>query len=344
LKKVVIHGALNVGIEDSDVPSLAEDEVMIRVHSVSVCGSDIHLFRGTYNGPKAYPIMFGHEWSGEVVQCGDKVVKFKKGDRVTGDCSKYCDDCVYCESDRNVCEHIQKYGITVDGASAELIVRRDKYLYRLPETLDYSLGSLVEPLAVSANLIARIMKIRSDIGGKKILICGAAGIGLGAMLQLKYLHGCDDITMLEISDFRRGMAEKLGVKTIKSLTDGASGENYGSLYSKDNYDIVIETTGNAKIIPLIFSKVKPLGVIGMLGMLSEASFPQKMLVLKALTIVGSIGGTGYFDEVIDFIDTHREQVGSLISHHFGLFEIASLKEGFETASHGNESMKVQFDA
>jgi len=344
LNKVVLNGVLNASIEKSDTPSISGDEVLVRVHCLSVCGSDIHLFRGTYNGPKAYPIMFGHEWSGEVVKCGENVGKFKPGDRVTGDCSKYCGSCAYCRSDKNVCEHIEKFGITIDGASAELIVRKDLYLYKLPETLDYSLGSLSEPLAVSANLIAKIMKVEKDIRDKRILICGAAGIGLGAMLQLKYQHGCTDITMLEISDFRRGVAEKMGAKVIKSLSDNASGENYGSLYSKNNFDIIIETTGNATIISLIFAKIKPLGVIGMLGMLSEASFPQRLIVLKALTVVGSIGGTGYFHGVIDFIDTHREQVAGLISHRFKLFEVASLKEGFEVASKSDESVKVQFDA
>jgi hypothetical protein len=73
----------------------------------------------------------------------------KKGDRVTGDCSRFCGTCEYCRSDKNVCEHIEEFGITIDGASAETILRKEKYIYRLPKSLDFSLGSLVEPLAVS---------------------------------------------------------------------------------------------------------------------------------------------------------------------------------------------------
>ena len=344
MKKLVIKDTLVAAIEEAQVPSVGADEVLIKVYSISVCGSDIHLFRGTYNGPRNYPILFGHEWAGEVVECGSKVTKLKKGDRVTGDCSKYCGTCSYCKIDKNVCEHIEKFGITVDGASAELIVRKEKYLYALPDGLDFSLGSLTEPLAVSANLIARIRRLAKDIGDKRILICGAAGIGLGAALQLKYQHGCQDITILEISDFRRNMAQRIGFKTIATLDKAAEGDGYSSLYGKDNFDIIIETTGSAKVFPLVFDRIKPLGVIGTLGMLPEVGIPQKLIVLKALTVIGSIGGTGYFHEVIDFINRHKGDIAPLITQKFKLFDIDSLEKGFEVASRSDGSIKVQFEA
>lgn len=108
-------------------------DALIRIQYVGICGSDIHLFNGSYNGPHSYPMRFGHEWSGVVEAVGSDVTAVKVGDVVTGDCSRFCGKCPSCGKDRNLCEHIEKFGITIDGASAEYILRDEKYLYKAPE-------------------------------------------------------------------------------------------------------------------------------------------------------------------------------------------------------------------
>ena len=98
---------------------------------------------------------FGHEWSGVVEAVGSDVTAVKVGDVVTGDCSRFCGKCPSCGKDRNLCEHIEKFGITIDGASAEYILRDEKYLYKAPEGMQTKHLCLSEPVAVAAHLLSQ---------------------------------------------------------------------------------------------------------------------------------------------------------------------------------------------
>ena len=108
-----------------------------------------------------------HEWSGVVEAVGSEVTRVEVGDVVTGDCSRYCGACPSCEVDKNLCQHIEKFGITVDGASADYILRDEMYLYRAPEGLDIKHLCLSEPVAVAAHLVEKVRKaVPSALSGK----------------------------------------------------------------------------------------------------------------------------------------------------------------------------------
>ena len=144
-------------------------EVLVRIKNVGICGSDIHLFHGTYNGPHSYPMKFGHEWSGVVEATGNLVSSVKPGDLVTGDCSRFCGSCSACATDRNLCAHIEKFGITIDGSSTEYILRDEKYLYKSPSGMDEKLLCLSEPVAVAAHLLHKIHRVLPDgFAGKRV--------------------------------------------------------------------------------------------------------------------------------------------------------------------------------
>ena len=145
--------------QEWELPGLCDDEVLIKISHIGICGSDVQLFQGTYKGPVSYPIVFGHEWSGVVEKTGEKVRSLHPNDKVTGDCSRFCGTCEYCRKDKNLCKDIEKYGITIDGASSEYVVRKEKYLYKAPPDIDLSVLCLSEPISVSAHLIGKIEQI-----------------------------------------------------------------------------------------------------------------------------------------------------------------------------------------
>ncbi len=319
-------------------PEPDDGEVLIRVSHVGICGSDVQLFQGTYKGPFAYPIAFGHEWSGVVERTGKNVRSLRAGDNVTGDCSRFCGTCRYCREDRNLCKDIEKYGITIDGASADYIIRREKYLYKAPAGIDPALLSLSEPLAVSAHLIGKIERCGGPLKGKKVLVLGAGAIGSGAILLLIHRSGCGQVDVFDSSGYRRQAAVSLGAKALgpDALQRGGEGSGYRALYEAE-YDAVIESTGNAGVFARSLGLVRPLGVIGCLGMMAEASFPQRQVVMKALTIVGSIGGTGEFPQVIDFIRENPGAVKKMISHRY---PIDRAEEAFRMSRQTGEALKV----
>ena len=183
MKAYVLKGPGVLTAEEREIPRPGPTEVLIRETNVGICGSDIHLYKGTYNGPQNYPILFGHEWSGIVEKTGDKVTKVKPGDKVTGDCSRYCGHCDNCSADRNLCRTIEKFGITIDGASAEYILRDERYLYRADPEADMALLALTEPIAVAKHLLEKILKLGSSYQGKRVLIYGGGAIGQAPLLH-----------------------------------------------------------------------------------------------------------------------------------------------------------------
>lgn len=342
MKKIEILQDRQLAITEVEEQVLQDHEVMIRVGRIALCGSDIHLYEGTYGGPKHYPMIFGHEWSGEIVRTGSAVAHLDVGTKVTGDCSRYCGICENCQIDKNLCKEIEKFGITIDGASAEKIVRDARYVYPCDDAIEYSVAALTEPMAVSANLLKRMYKHVGSFSDKKVLVIGLGGIGLGALLQLRHTYGCSKVHVSDISELRKDVARNLG-GTIVELDSGNGGESYDRLYQGNGYDLIIDTTGSPQVMKMIFSLANPFGTIGCLGMLPSVEIPQKLIVLKALTVLGSIGGTGSFEEMLSFIKEHQGEVKHIISHTIEIQDRTSLQDAFDIAQDPNRSVKVVLD-
>ncbi|NWO21045.1 alcohol dehydrogenase catalytic domain-containing protein [Oribacterium sp. oral taxon 102] len=317
--------------------------VQIRVKHVGICGSDIHLFQGTYNGPHHYPMLFGHEWSGQVTAIGEGVTGVSVGDIVTGDCSRYCGSCPACKMDKNLCEHIEKFGITTDGASAEYITREEKYLYKGGEGLSEELLVLSEPLAVAAHLLSRTARAAEGaLKDRNILVLGGGVIGMGAMMLLRKIYHCETVALYDLSRYRCEIARSAGaeIPTAEALHPQAEDGSYASLYQAACYDIVIETTGVPSVFASAFPLLKTMGILACVGMAAKVEIPQKQIVTKALTVLGSIGGTGDFPTAMKFIHDFPEEARKLISHSYPMTRV---KEAFEAARKPEESMKVVLD-
>lgn len=316
------------------------NEVLIRVRNVGICGSDIHLFRGSYNGPHTYPMKFGHEWSGTVEAVGADVTKVRPGDLVTGDCSKYCGKCPTCQHDKNLCGHIEKFGITIDGASAEYIVRDEKYLYKSPEGMDPRLLALSEPVAVAAHLISKVKRILSrPFPELRVLVLGGGVIGMSALMLLRHMEGCQQAELYDLAESRKAVAASEGARipSADELQGGADTGDYASMYAAAKYDVVLETTGVAPVFANALNLVRPGGILGCVGMIAKVEIPQKLIVTKSLTIVGSIGGTGDFDRAMEFLSKHPRSAEKLISH---VFPVQQAEEAFAIAQNPEGSMKV----
>lgn len=325
---------------ERDLPVPAANEALIKVNYVGICGSDIHLFHGTYNGPHRYPMLFGHEWSGEVIRIGDQVTRVRPGDVVTGDCSRYCGSCKNCETDQNLCQHIEKFGITIDGATAEYIVRDEKYLYQGGQEIEGKLLVLSEPVAVAAHLIAKVKHVCvGDMSKKNILVLGGGVIGMSAMMLLKNLFGCSNVFLFDLSEHRCEIARSAGaeIPDQDSLNRKAEDGNYAALYEAAKYDVILETTGVPSVFANAFHLLRPSGILGCVGMATNVEIPQKQIVTKSLTIVGSIGGTGDFAAAMEFIREFPEEAGKLISHYYPMEEVEA---AFVMARKPDESMKV----
>ena len=137
MKALVFEQPRSAAVRELDVPTIAPDEVLVRSRNVGICHSDFELYEGRYIIPISYPIIPGHEWSGEIAEVGERVTSLKAGDRVVGECVVNGGD-----------DH---FGFSISGANAEYFVAKATWLHRIPEELSFAQGAFVEPFSVAYN-------------------------------------------------------------------------------------------------------------------------------------------------------------------------------------------------
>ncbi|MCJ7788799.1 MAG: alcohol dehydrogenase catalytic domain-containing protein [Candidatus Atribacteria bacterium] len=343
-KGLLLEKAKKIKIIENKLVEPGQGEVLIRINNVGLCGSDLHLYEGTYSAPSNYPIFFGHEWAGTVEKIGRDVKALTTGDKVTGDCSIYCNNCEYCNKDKNLCKNIQKYGITIDGASRQYIIRSEQYLYKLPETISLKIASLLEPLAVACHAASRLEKVIGNYSKQRILVYGGGTIGLSVVAVLKKVFNYNDIYLYDLIPTRMKLAQKIGAKILENISLVKSGEQeqiiYSDFYHPDNFDVIFETTGVDEVFNNALNIVNPLGSIVVIGFIPEVKIKLKLITLKALNIIGSIGGTGEFEKLIPVVNKNQEYFSNLISHRFFFTDWLS---AFKVASQREKAIKVQLE-
>jgi len=335
---IVLRGDKQAELVSETVVPPGGTQVLIKTHAVGLCGSDLSLYDGSYEGPKNYPVYFGHEWSGIVEAIGADVTKVKPGDKVTGDCSMFCGTCEFCAQDRNLCQHIEKRGITMDGASRQYAVQDEKYIYRAHPDTDLDLVALAEPLAVGAHAVRRVRELRPALKREKILVLGGGTIGLSCFFALKYIEGCTHVELFDLVQERVVQAQALGAAPLTDVAAAAGDSgSYGSLYSGRGYDAIFETTGSPAAFCQAVDLLRPLGTVMALGFIPSVDVPLKTVTMKAARIMGSIGGTGEFESVLGFVAAHPDEARRIISHKVSFEDYA---QAFALSADRRHAMKV----
>lgn len=335
---IVLKGGREAEIVTAVVREPTGREVLVKTHAVGLCGSDLSLYSSQYEGPKNYPIYFGHEWSGLVEAVGPAVNKVKPGDKVTGDCSIFCGRCEFCARDRNLCRTIEKFGITMDGASRQFFLQDERYVYRADPAADLDLVALSEPLAVGAHAVRRVAELRPNLKQEKILVLGGGTIGLACFFALKYIERCQHVELFDLVEARMEKALALGAA---ALTDVIAGEgdaaSYGGLYSGRGYDAIFETSASPAAFRRAVDLLRPLGTVMALGFIPDLQFNLKLVTLKAARIMGSMGGTGQFETVLQFTHNRPDIARQLITHQV---PFQDFHQAFALAADRQNAMKV----
>jgi threonine dehydrogenase-like Zn-dependent dehydrogenase len=266
------------------------------------------------------------------------VTKVQPGDKVTGDCSIFCGSCEFCARDKNLCKTIEKFGITMDGASRQYFLQDEKYVYRADPAADLDLVALSEPLAVGAHAARRVREVRPDLKNEKVLVVGGGTIGFSCFFALKYIEGCGHVELFDLVESRVQKGLELGAEELTDVTaDAGDSESYGGLYSGRGYDAIFETSGAPAAFHGAVDLVRPLGTIMALGFIPSIELSLKTITFKAARIMGSMGGTGEFEAVLRFVLEHPEAARQLITHSI---DFEGYAKAFEVASDRKNAMKV----
>ena len=343
MKGLLLKGPKQMEIVEEEIGTPGRGQVLVRIDNFNLCGSDLRIYDGTYSGPMRYPIYVGHEWAGAVEAVGEGVTSLAVGNQVTGDCSLWCGTCAYCAQDKNLCEGIEKVGMTRDGAARRFFLQEAKYVY-VSDPVDPKVLSLAEPLAVVCHAAAAGEKMLGAIKGRRILILGGGNMGLALLMVLRKVFGCDHVEVYDPIRSRIEKAAALGARKpadvdfITRKGSKASGSDYRDFYSPLAYDLVFESTGSKEAFADALEIVRPLGGIVVIGFVPPGEANLRLITLKALKITGTIGGTGEFPRTIKAIREDPSYFGQLVTHRFHYSDFA---KAFEAAMDKEKSLKVQ---
>lgn len=341
MHSLVLHDKndLRIIAEDESALKPGKGEVLVAVKKISLCGSDYGLFYGSYNGPCSYPIRFGHEWSGVVIEAGADV-QMTPGNSVTGDCSVWCGNCTMCSIDKNLCEFIEKKGITQDGFSQQYVIAKEKYLYVDKNHLPEDILALSELFAVALRGVNRAKDSLLSLSSPALII-GGGSVGMALYLLLKYQFNLKYVEVYDRSPEKMSYLNAIFPSEIirNNIPRHIHAQHdYRSINKVCKYHLVFEAAGTPEAFQTAVTLAMPRGTIVTMGMLQPGMYELAKIVLKALTVVGSIGGTGAFEEVLQFLADNQEVVSPLITstYHYS----AALK-AFENGKNRVSDLKVQ---
>ncbi|WP_027863074.1 zinc-binding dehydrogenase [Marmoricola sp. URHB0036] len=300
-------------------PQIADDEVLVAARSVGVCHSDIDLLEGRYIIPFSYPLIPGHEWSGEVVAVGSAVTTLSPGDRVVGECVIGADH----------------FGFSISGAAAEFFVARPEWLHRLPDELSYTMGALVEPFSVAYYALVRAGGVdASDV----VVVLGAGPVGLAVVAAARAMGAV--VVVVEPSADRRTSAEALGAHhtahpddvddLLKDLTAGRGA------------DVVVEASGRPAVMARALELVAFQGRIAYIGIDVGQEAPAKLGLIqsKELRITGSIGSPGVWPETLRFLANSGIDLTAVVTQRYGIDKAV---EALEAAHHPESTIKAHIE-
>ena len=333
MKAAVLYGPRDLRVESAREPRPEPGEVIVRVASAGLCGTDYSIWTG--DRPVNYPRVMGHELVGSVDAVAADVTTVRPGARVVVEPNYGCGRCPLCvEGNRNLCLSRRAIGIDVDGGFAELVRLPARCCWPAPAGADVDGLLLTEPLAV----VVRAVDRGSPRPGESAAVVGAGSLGLLA-LQVLRARGARVLVVSRTSR-RFALARELGAEATYAVTDGALADTARSFSGREGVDLVVETAGAAAAVTHALELVRPGGRVVLTGLPHEPT-PVRFfsLVRREITIAGSMIYQDEFGEALRLVACGAVRTRPLITNRFGLDRIG---EAF--AAHAEPaSIKVALD-
>ncbi|MBX6342714.1 MAG: alcohol dehydrogenase catalytic domain-containing protein, partial [Thermomicrobiaceae bacterium] len=319
MRAVVLSSPNEFALEEVPTPRPGPFQVLCRVRAVSICGTDPHIIRGDYPGfwPKAFPLIPGHEWAGEVVALGEgcAALGWEVGDRVAGTSHAPCGFCRMCVTGRyNLCENYGReglhaqYGHNADGAYADYVVHSIRSVFRIPPELSWDHACMLDPASIALHTVNRARLAPGDI----VAVIGPGVQGLLAA-ECARATGAGRVIVVGRGE-RLRVAERLGYETVDSRA-GDPVARVRDLTGGRGADAAIECAGTPATIRQAVEMVRRGGRVSVIGIpLEDAALPFQRIVLDEIDIAGVRAAAGEMTQVIPLVADGRLRLDELITH------------------------------
>ncbi len=276
-----------IWLEDIDKPTVGHNDVLIRVKRTAICGTDIHIYQWDDWASKTIPVPLavGHEFYGEVVECGVEVKGFNVGDRVSAEGHVTCGVCRNCRAGRrHLCMNTVGVGVNRAGAFADYLCVPAVNVFKLPDAISDEMASILDPLGNATHTA-----LSFDLVGEDVLITGAGPIGSMAVAIAKYA-GARHVVITDINDYRLELARKMGASVALNVTSGSLDQTMTDLGMEEGFDVGMEMSGNASAFRDMLRTMHHGGKIALLGIPpDEIAIDWNQVIFKGLVLKGVYG-------------------------------------------------------
>lgn len=339
--QAILQEPKTIVYRDIPLPDPAPGQVLMQVMRIGICGSDIHVYHGSHKFA-TLPLVQGHEGSGVVTKVGPGVDGFAVGDLVVLRPQHFCGTCFLCRQGRyNLCETYKVMGVLggLTGMASEYFAVDASKLHKIPNTMTFDEGALVEPTAVGVHAV----KLGGDAVDKKVLVIGAGPIGNLAAQAAKAM-GAEKVMITDISDVRLELARECGIdfciNTSKMDLEAAILEHFGP----DRAEFILDCVGSPKTLEQAIRFARRGTNIVLVGNFYDLVPVDLALVQRReLNLIGDMNYIAEdYEDAIRFIAAGQVKVNGLISNHFAFKEYAAGYQFIDDNVGGNV-MKVLID-
>ncbi len=328
MKAAVLHGPNDLRIQEVDVPSPGPFEVLVKVMSCAICGTDPTVIKGNWpNQPPFGEFIPGHEYSGQIVAVGPFVQNFAVGDRIAIETHKGCGYCENCKRGKyTICLNYGKnetghrhYGFTTNGGYAQYVVNHVSTLYKIADNVEYDEAALV---TTAACVHFALDNLGGLLGGETVVVLGPGPIGLMAV-QLTKALGATKVILTGTRESRLKVGKEIGADVIVDINEEDPIEAVMRATDGMGADIVIECSGSKTAAEEAFQMPKRGGKISLIGDPHQpATVDLRKFVLDDFRAAGVRGeGNGDCKRSLALFSAGRIQAKPLITHTFPLEEV-----------------------
>ncbi|MBM7603241.1 threonine 3-dehydrogenase [Metabacillus crassostreae] len=327
------HHGYGAKLQMVDIPSIAEDEVLIKVKATSICGTDVHIYKWDEWSESRVnpPYVFGHEFSGEVVEIGSKVTNISIGDSVSAETHLVCGKCSQClTGSAHICKNTKIIGVDTQGCFAEYVAIPSGNIWVNPKEMPFDVAAIQEPMGNAVHTV-----LSGDVVGKTVAIIGCGPIGIMAVGVAK-AAGAAQVIAFDLNDYRLTLAKMMGATTIVNSKIDDPLHVVQKLTAGNGVDVVCEMSGHPIAMNQGFKMVTNGGRVSILSLpVRPIEFDvTNDIVFKGVTVKGITGRKMFetWQQVSSLIHSGQVDVKPMITHHFSLEEF---EKGFDLMIEGN---------
>ena len=329
MKAALLKGWNDLAVEDVPMPEVGHGEVLVRVNACGLCGTDLKMVQGGFEGrwPPSLPFIIGHEWSGEVVEIGPGIdpadLAYGVGTRVVAENHAGCGQCYMCRTGAyNLCERVKKpgyklYGHTAPGALAEYAVRPATVLHPIPESISDVAGALINQGALTVHALRRV-QFRA---GSTVAVFGPGLLGLMEAAVARAAGATEVIVVGR--GHRLELAMQMGASQVVDYEKGDPVEGVRELTGGRGVDYAFDCTGTPSVIAQALDSVRRGGKVAVLGLAGakEGSISPDRLVLDEIDLLGIRSSPGAYPAMIALMSTGAVDPSPIITHVYGIDEV-----------------------